>query len=94
VLFAHTSPVYVDYQGRRRFDLDAAEALLRQVEEAKAAITANGHFSSDKARVKLLALYDAAINDLKGRIDKRGRPQGTSRGAPISRDTVFRSCRR
>src|SRR5207302_1948683 len=32
-LFAHTSPVYVDFGGRRRQDVDAALALLRQVEE-------------------------------------------------------------
>lgn len=75
LLFAHTSPVYVDYEGRRAFDLDAAQALLRQVEEAKADIGANGRFSADSAKAKLLALYDQAIDDLKGRINKRGRAE-------------------
>jgi hypothetical protein len=73
VLFAHSSPVYVDFEGRRRFDLDAAQALQKRIEEAKAAIAASGTFSSPKAKEKLLAVYAAANDDLRARINKRGK---------------------
>jgi hypothetical protein len=70
-LYAHTSPVYVDCQGRGVFDVDAALTLLRQVEEAQAGIRAQGVFSSDAAQRRILDLYDAAAQDLRGRINRR-----------------------
>ena len=70
VLFAHTSPVYVEYQGRNRFDIEAARGLLRQIEEGQAAIRAQGHFSTPEARNRILAMYDQAANDLRKRINK------------------------
>lgn len=72
-LFAHTSPVYLDMGGRRAFDINAAEALLRQVEEGRAAVHAKGRFSSREAEEKVLALYDEAARDLKQRMGKRGK---------------------
>src|SRR5262249_47364968 len=72
VLFAHSSPCYIEIQGIRPFDLDAAQALLRQLEEAKADITAKGSFSNAEARMKLLAIYDRAADDLRDRIKRRG----------------------
>jgi hypothetical protein len=74
VLFAHGSPCHVEYQGQRPFDLESARALLRRLEEAKADIAAQGKFTGQAARAKLLALYDRAIDDLRGRINKRGKP--------------------
>jgi hypothetical protein len=74
ILFAHSSPCYVDYEGRRPFDLEAGRALLRRLEEAKADIEAKGRFSGAPGRAKLLAVYDRALDDLRGRINKRGRP--------------------
>ena len=73
MLFAHSSPCYVDFQGQRVFDLDTAQALLRRLEEAKEDIKARGRFSSPSARTKLLAVYDKATDDLRGRINRRGR---------------------
>jgi hypothetical protein len=73
VLFAHSSPVYVDLEGRRRFDLDAAQALLKRIEEAQAAIAARGTFSGDRAKADLLAVYAAAADDLRERMKKRGK---------------------
>jgi hypothetical protein len=74
VLFAHSSPCYVEYKGRRTFDLESAGALLRRAEEAKADITAKGGFSSARARAELLAMYDRAAADLRARINRRGEP--------------------
>ena len=70
-LFAHTSPVYVNYQGRNVFDVDSAVALLKQVEEGHAAIKMRGQFSGAGASKKLLAIYDEAANDLRARINAR-----------------------
>lgn len=72
VLFAHSSPCYVDVEGRRRFDLEAARALQRRIEEAAADIAAKGRFSNAEARAKLLSLYDRAAADLQTRIRRRG----------------------
>jgi hypothetical protein len=70
VLFAHSSPIYVEYQGQNRFDVDSARALLKQIEEGQAAIRVQGHFSTKQARHRILALYDQAANDLRKRINK------------------------
>jgi hypothetical protein len=74
VLFAHSSPCYVDFQGERVFDLNSARLLLRQLEESRAEIQAKGKFSSPEARTKLLAVYDRANEALQTRIKNRGRP--------------------
>lgn len=73
ILYAHSSPCYVEFEGRGRFDLDAAQALLKRIEEAKEAIAAKGTFSGDKAKSKLLAIYAAAADDLRDRMKKRGK---------------------
>jgi hypothetical protein len=72
-LFAHSSPCWVNYQGRQVFDLEAARTLLKQLEEAKADIQAKGRFSSAEARARLLGVYDVAEKDLRARMGKRER---------------------
>ncbi len=70
-LFAHSSPVYVDVSGRRIFDVEAARGLLKLIEQGQEAIRAQGRFSTLRARDELLALYDAAANNLRQRINLR-----------------------
>jgi hypothetical protein len=72
LLYAHTSPVYVEYDGKRMLDVEAARGLLEQLEEAQAGIQGKGRFSSPKARAGVLALYDQAAADLRERIKRRG----------------------
>src|SRR5262249_56064175 len=74
VLFAHTSPCYVDFEGGRRFDLESARALLKRLEEARADVAAKGRFSGPKARAKLLPVYDEATGDLRAPSKHRGQP--------------------
>ena len=69
--FAHTSPVYVTFQGKGVFDVESALALVKQVEEGQATIKAKGHFSTPNAEKAVLALYDEAANDLRARINAR-----------------------
>jgi TolB protein len=73
VLFAHSSPCYVEYEGRRRFDLESAQTLQKRLEEAKGEIAARGEFSNARAKENLLAVYADAITDLRARINKRGK---------------------
>jgi hypothetical protein len=70
-LYAHTSPVYVEYAGKRILDVDAARGLLEQIEEAAAAIQGKGRFTSPQARDGVLTLYHQAAADLRERIKRR-----------------------
>lgn len=70
-LFAHTSPVYVDLEGKKCFEVESAKALMRQVEEGIAAIRAEGKFSTPQAQKDLLQLHEDAIADLTKRINQQ-----------------------
>jgi hypothetical protein len=72
-LFAHTSPVYVDFAGQRVFDVEAALLLLRRMEEARDEIRARGKFETDASRDAIVAIYYETARDLKKRIDRRGK---------------------
>jgi hypothetical protein len=71
VLFAHTSPIHIDYAGKRTFDVASAEALLKQVEDGQALVAGQGKFSSDAAKAQLLRLYDDAAAELRKRLERR-----------------------
>lgn len=70
-LYAHTSPIYINYQGKSVFNVEAAVELLKQVEEGQATIKTRGNFSTPEASRKLLAIYDEAATNLRDRINAR-----------------------
>jgi hypothetical protein len=72
-LFAHTSPVYVDFAGNRVFDVEAGRLMLRRMEQAKDEIRARGKFGDDAARDKILGIYDETTRDVTRRINERTR---------------------
>ena len=72
-LFAHTSPVYVDFGGKRVFEIEAARLMLRRLEEAKEEIRSRGKFGGDASRDRLLAIYDETAKGLVKRISQRGK---------------------
>jgi hypothetical protein len=72
-LFAHTSPVYVDFAGKRVFDVDAARLTLRRMEEARDEIRSRGKFGDDAARDKILAIYEETGKELVRRTGQRGK---------------------
>lgn len=72
-LFAHTSPVYVDFAGKRVFDVAAAELMLKRMELAREEIGKRGKFADDAARGRLLAIYEETTKDLLHRIKQRGK---------------------
>jgi hypothetical protein len=73
ILFAHTSPVYVDLDGKRVFDVETVRQLLKRLEQATEEIRARGKFGDDAARDKILAIYDETAKDLTKRISQRGK---------------------
>jgi hypothetical protein len=72
-LFAHTSPIYVDFAGKRVFDVEAGRLMLRRMEVALDEIRARGKFGDDVARDKILTIYKETSTDLHKRIDQRGK---------------------
>ncbi len=69
--YGHTSPVYVNYAGKGVFDVEAAQALLKQVEEGQGVVRAAGHFSSLDARKRVEKLYEDAAKNIRDRINSR-----------------------
>jgi hypothetical protein len=72
-LFAHTSPIYVEMAGQPLFNVEAARAILQEIEASQAAIRTQGKFSSPEASARLLALYQDGVKDLRDRINQRGK---------------------
>ncbi len=72
-LYAHTSPVYVDFAGKRVFDIEIARNLQKQMEEARAEIKSRGKFTDDTARDKILGIYDDTAREIVRRINQRGK---------------------
>lgn len=66
-LFAHTSPIYVELDGKPVFKKEAANALVADMESALAAIPANAKFDDDTQRDEVLNIYREAIETLRRR---------------------------
>ena len=67
-LFAHTSPVYVDVKGSRRFVPAVARELIGELRENLATIRKKAHFASDDHRRAVERLYEGAIQQLEERL--------------------------
>ena len=72
-LYAHTSPIYVDVGGKRVFDIEAARALQKLMEDARTDIQKLGKFSDNPARDRILAIYADTAADLAKRINERSK---------------------
>ena len=72
-LFAHTSPIYVEVDGKPPFDVEAARAMLQELEASQAAILLQGKFSSPEAAARLLGSYQDGVNDLRNQIKQRAK---------------------
>jgi hypothetical protein len=73
-LFAHTSPIYVELQGKQIFRVDVARELIEEIRRGMAAIEEKGKFGSDAERRQVLEVYRASIANLEQRIEASGRP--------------------
>jgi hypothetical protein len=72
VLFAHTSPVYLDMAGKRVLRNGAAEALLADMEAALKAIPVKGRFDRDEQREEVLQIYRDGIRNLQRQLVEHG----------------------
>jgi len=78
-LYGHTSPIYVEMSGRRRFDPGVARTLLESLQSAQKIIREQGRFDDAQGRSAVLDVYQDAIEKLKSRLNDRHRnpgPQG------------------
>jgi hypothetical protein len=71
LLYAHTSPVYVEFAEKRVFDIEAARGLQKLMEEARDEIKLRGKFSGNSERNRILAIYDDTAAELAKRINQR-----------------------
>ncbi len=69
--FAHSSPVYVKYEGKEVLDVESGQTLLKQVEEGQGIVRAAGHFSTPDARQRVEKLYEDAARNIRDRINAR-----------------------
>jgi hypothetical protein len=70
VLFAHTSPIYLDFAGRPVFLPDAARALIADLETAMREIVNHGRFADDAQRAEVLAIYRESAEGLRRKLDR------------------------
>lgn len=67
-LFAHTSPVYITYGGRSRFELPVARAMLAEIQGGLNTIRMQARFGSDQEKDAVLSVYRDAAEGLRQRI--------------------------
>jgi hypothetical protein len=70
VLFAHTSPIYLEFAGRGVFQPEAARSLIADMENAVREITSHGHFENDAQREEVLAIYRESAATLRKKLGK------------------------
>jgi hypothetical protein len=70
-LFAHTSPVYLDMDGRQVFDPEVARDLVRNMEQAMTTIQEKGLFDSEADKDSVLQVYRTSIEELRRRLNSR-----------------------
>jgi hypothetical protein len=68
LLFAHTSPVYVQLSGRGVFDRATCEKLLAEMQRNVEEIKRQGVFDNDDERRQVLAVYEEGIQQLEQRL--------------------------
>jgi hypothetical protein len=68
-LFAHTSPIYIEMEGRRNiFRVDIARELIEDIRASIKTIQKKGVFADGAERETVLGVYRAAIKQLEDRI--------------------------
>jgi hypothetical protein len=70
VIFAHTSPIYIEVDGKRVFKKDAAERLLAEMESALEVIPAKAKFADESQREEVLKIYRDGIGTLRQRLNE------------------------
>lgn len=69
-LFSHTSALYVNLSGQSVFQRDAARDLLDEMKENRKFIAGHALFGNAKERQQVLGIYDVAIQQMQGKIER------------------------
>jgi hypothetical protein len=69
-LFAHTSPIYVNYRGSEIFDRETAIEMVEEMRASAKTIEENGKFANDQELTSVLNIYRQGIQQLQRRIDQ------------------------
>ena len=67
-LFSHTSPIYVEYAGKLRFQAEVAEAMVGEMTASMEFISQMATFADDEERESVMKVYRQAIQVMKERI--------------------------
>ena len=71
-IFGHTSPIYVDIEGKRTFQPKVARELIGEMEAAVNEILKRSKFANDGEKMRVLRVYGAGIEALEKRLKARG----------------------
>jgi len=71
-LYGHTSPIYVEVDGRSAFDPKVARTLLQKMKTARSSIGKNGVFEDAQAKSRVLDVYDDATERLNETLEQQG----------------------
>lgn len=69
-VFSHTSPVYIEIDGRKHFDLKTAQQLLSEMHLHRDLIDEMNEFADAHERAHVLTVYDDGIRALQQQIDE------------------------
>ncbi|MBI3851124.1 MAG: CehA/McbA family metallohydrolase [Verrucomicrobia bacterium] len=69
-LFAHTSPVYIEFTGRSVFKLEAARELIAEMERSIRSIESKAQFADDHERDEVFSVYREGIETLRRRLNQ------------------------
>jgi hypothetical protein len=67
-IFGHTSPIYIDYAGKRVFQPVIAKALVKEMEMALDEILKRSKFAGDAQKMQVLRVYEKGIETLERRL--------------------------
>ena len=69
-LYGHSSPIYVEVDGRSAFDANVARALLQKMKTARRSIGEHGLFEDAQAKSRVLDVYDDATERLQESLER------------------------
>jgi hypothetical protein len=67
-LYGHTSPIYIEVDGKSHFNKRSAVAMLKGLRAAQKSISENGKFIDKQAKARVLDVYDDAHEKLEKRL--------------------------
>jgi hypothetical protein len=73
MLFAHTSAVHIERNGKPYFDIQIAGELLEEIKTDREKIAKQARFASDEERSRVLFVYENGINSLIKMIASNGK---------------------